>query len=92
MGGAGSTGCILCRLPLSLGRRGGGRGEVQGLAEGSGALQDTVPWDHHSPADLGPGKLEGLGEKAGIRLLPHSPPDDHHSADHWLRRPLLVAH
>ena len=93
--GPGPTGCIPCRLPLSLGRRGGDRGEVQGLAEGFGALQDSPQptlWDPHSPANPGPGKLEGLGEKAGIRLLPHSPPNDHHSADHWLHRPLMVAH
>ena len=39
-----------------------------------------------------PGELEGPREKAEIRLLPHSPPDDHRSADHWLNSPLMAAH
>ena len=58
--------------------------------EGSGALQDTPP-----ACSLGPqltrqpeaGELEGPREKAGICLLPRSPPDDHHSPDHWLNAP-----
>ena len=53
--------------------------------ESSGALQDTAPSLFSGPsssqAGLRQGELEGPEEKAGICLLPHSPPDDHHC---WL--------
>ena len=68
-----------------------------GVAESfSGTLQDIAPSlflrPPRSPAGLRLGELEGPGKKAGICLLPHSPPDDHHSADHWLNSPLMVIH
>ena len=63
---------------------------VEGLSEGSGALQDVVPGlpsllpgPSSSPAGPRLGKLEGLQEKACICLLPHFPPDDHHPMDCW---------
>ena len=37
-----------------------------------------------SPAGLRLRELEAPGEKAGIHLFPHSPPDDRHSTDSWL--------
>ena len=56
---------------------------VGGLGEGSAALQNTAPqpvlWAPSSAAGPGLGKLKGLREKAGIHLLPHAPPHDHHS-------------
>ena len=69
---------------------------VGGLGEDSGALWDTgppaLPWAPRSPAGLRPGELEGPGEKAGIYLLPHSPPDNHHSTNRGLNGPLMAAH
>ena len=38
-----------------------------------------------SPAGPRPGELEGLGEKAGIWLLPHSPPQNHQPTAVWIR-------
>ena len=35
--------------------------------------------------------MEGTREKARIHFLPHSPPDNHHSDDHLLNRPLLLS-
>ena len=61
---------------------------VKGLSEDSGALQGIVPSLSPGPFSLpaGPrlGELEELQEKAWICLLPHSPPDDHHTTDPWL--------
>ena len=74
---------------IRLQRQGWGRASllprpVGGLGEGSGALQDRAPsmfpGAPSSPATWRPvGVLEGSREKAGISLLPHSPPDNHHS-------------
>ena len=59
---------------------------VEGLTEGSGALQDIVPSLFPGPfsSPTGPrlGELEGIRKVARICLLPHSPPDDHHAADY----------
>ena len=56
-----------------------------GCGESSGALQDTAPSLFSGPpssqAGLRQGEPEGPEEKAGICLLPQSPPDDHHR---WL--------
>ena len=98
-GGPGPTASDPSRWPLPSGPRGGDGGEVHhrlkawarsvsGLEPGSGALQDTAPNLFprlpSSPASLRPGdRLQGFGDKAGICLLPCSPPEDHHS-DRWL--------
>ena len=59
------------------------------------ALQNTVPRLFFGPpiSPTGPrlGELEGLGKKAGIRLLPYSPPYDQHSAVVWILS-LTIAH
>ena len=59
------------------------------------ALQYTDPSLFFGPliCPTGPrlGELEGLGKKAGIRLLPHSPPHDQHSAIVWILS-LTVVH
>lgn len=39
---------------------------------------------------LRPGEQEGSGVKAGVRLLPPSLPDYHHSPDRWPNRPLIT--
>ena len=61
---------------------------VEGLSEGSGALQEAVPslLPGPSSSSAGPrlGKLEGLQEKVCICLLPYSLPDDPHTMDPWL--------
>ena len=44
----------------------------------------AVPSPTSSPAGPRLGKLEGLREKAGICLLPHSPPEDHSTTNCWL--------
>ena len=94
---------VLCRLLPLLGGRDRDEWEfhyclkawaqpVGGLGEGSGALQDRAlslfPGPLSSLAGPRPGKLEE--EKAGTRLLPHCPPDDHHYTD-WMHS-LPVAH
>ena len=65
-----------------------------GLGEGSGVLQDTAPslFPGHAslPTAQRPSKQEGPVEKARIHLLPHFPPEEHHSASHWLKAPLRV--
>ena len=67
-------------------------------SEGSGALQDTAPrlfpgtTPPSFPADPQPGALAGTKGEGWIQLLPHSPPDDHHSTDSWLNDLLTVAH
>ena len=38
----------------------------------------------HQAASLRLGELEGPRKNASICLLPHSPPNDHHSANSWL--------
>ena len=101
--GRGPADWVLCRLLPLLGGRDRDEWEfhyclkawaqpVGGLGEGSGALQDRAlslfPGPLSSLAGPTPGKLEG--EKAGTRLLPHSPPDDHHYTD-WMHS-LTVAH
>ena len=57
------------------------------LGKGSGALQDTAPSLFPGPLSScfgpRPGELEGTGRKPGS-TLPHSPPQDHSSADRWL--------
>ena len=94
--GAGPSDRIIHRWLLSLGCQGGDGGEVHchfktwnwpvsSHGEGSGALQ--VP-----ACSLGPPahllmrlrELKSPEEKARIQLLPHSPPEDHHSTDCWL--------
>ena len=56
---------------------------VGDLGEGSDARQDTAPnlfsGAPSSPAGPRLGDLKGLGGKARIPLLPHSPPHGHHS-------------
>ena len=58
---------------------------VEGLSDGSGALQDRVPslfpGPSSSPTDPKLAKLEGLLKKASICLLPDFPPDDHYTTD-----------
>lgn len=91
----GPADCVLCRLLLLLGGRDRDEWEfhhclkawaqpVGGFGEGSGALQDRALSLFPGPLSSLPGPRRGKleGEKAGIRLLPHSPPDDHHSTDH----------
>ena len=106
--GPGPTDCDPCRWPMPWGCRGRDEGEVhsllpQGLGPASGwpwrglwspvgHSTQPLPWPPRSPAGLRPGELEGPGEKAGICLLPHSPPDDHHSTNRWLNGPLMAAH
>ena len=69
---------------------------VEGLSEGSGALQDRVsrllPGPTCSPVGPRLGKLEDLQEKAWICLLPHSPPDDHHTTEPGWIASLRVPH
>ena len=51
---------------------------VGGLGQGSGVLQDTAP----SPSvHL---LIQGSISYLNPHLLPHSPPNDHHSANSWL--------
>ena len=56
---------------------------VEGLSEGSGALQGVIPSLFPRPFSLptGPrlGELQGLRQKARVCLLPDSPPHDHPS-------------
>ena len=56
---------------------------MEGLSEGSGGLQDIVPVCSLGPPThpLAHGWVNsrGLQQKTGICLLPHSPPDDHHT-------------
>ena len=58
---------------------------LEGLSDGSGALQDKVPslfpGPSSSPTDPKLAKLEGLLEKASIYLLSDFPPDDQHTTD-----------
>ena len=87
-------------IAVMLQRQGRGRGSLLGqgqwgsLGEGSGVLQDTAPslFPGHTSSLTGQrlGKQEGPVEKARIHLLPHFPPEDHHSTSHWLKAPLTV--
>ena len=92
--GAGLAGYDPDGLPLLLGLR-GQEGECFTAASRPGSSQWAAsaralePCRKQPPAcSLGPqlthqprpGELEGPGEMARIGLLPHSPPDDHHSA------------
>ena len=56
-----------------------------GPGKGTETLQDRAPGLFPGPSSppIGPrpGKLEGSMEKAWIRLLPHSAPEDHHSTE-----------
>ena len=89
----GPTDCDPGKLPVPLGRGDRGSGEAHHCLEawaepswwpwwGLWALQDTALspfWAPSSPAGPRPGQLEGLREKAGIRLSPLSPPHHHRS-------------
>lgn len=63
-----------------------------GLARGWpwGGPWSLFPGPSSSPAVLSLGELEGLLEKARIRLLPHSLPDEHQSTNHWLNHRLTL--
>lgn len=63
-----------------------------GLARGWpwGGPWSLFPGPSSSPAGLSLGELEGLLEKARIRLLPHSLPDEHQSTNHWLNHRLTL--
>ena len=66
---------------------------VGGPGKGSETLQDRAPGPGPSSPPTGPrpGELEGSMEKAWIRLLPHSAPEDHHSTAHYsTNRPSAV--
>ena len=56
---------------------------LEGLSEGSGALQDAVPslFPGTSSSPTGPrlGDLQALQKKASICLFSHFPADDHHT-------------
>ena len=53
----------------------------------------AVPWDPQIIQQPKAGLAGGPPQaKAGVCLLPHSPPDDHHSPNCWLNPPLTVVH
>ena len=59
---------------------------VGGLGQGSGVLQGTAP----SPSvHL---LIQGSISYLNPHLLPHSPPDEHHSINRWLSEPPMAAH
>ena len=67
----------------------------RGFWSPAGHSSQAVPWDPplpSFPADPQPGALAGTKGEGWIQLLPHSPPDDHHSTDSWLNDLLTVAH
>ena len=92
--------CIPCRLPLPLGRRDGWGRSLTPSLQGRGSASRWHWWGLWSPAGHSPQsapwappahslglrlhELEAPGEKAGIHLFPHSPPDNRHSTDCWL--------
>ena len=86
-------------LPLGSQRQGwwGGSPPPQGLGQSSRqpwpgleplghspslSLGNLLPT--HQAASLRLGELEGPRKNASTCLLPHSPPNDHHSANSWL--------
>ena len=93
------TDCGPGTLPGLLGHRNQDGGEVHHCLE-AWATDGGWPWwgfwspVRHSPKPVlwapssptGPrlGELEGLREKVGLCLLPHSPPHDHHSTVVWI--------
>lgn len=64
--------------------------------KGSGALQDTAPrlfpGAPSFPAGRQPEELAGTEGGGWTQLLPHSPPNDHHSTNRGRNDPLTVAH
>lgn len=88
-----------CRGPLSLSHRGGDGERV--TAASRPRLAQLRVWRGLEPCRSQPPACSqgsqvtcqpeaGSSEKARIRLLLHSLPEDHHSADHSLKSPLTI--